>query len=179
MSRNLTPRELAYAGLFGAAALLLPFLFRLIHLGAMFLPMYLPLLALAFFVRPMPAAITAVVVPLLSGIVTGRPPFFPPIAACMAVEIGVMAALVAAITCRWPDTNEWLVLLPVLILGRLLNVALVYGFARVIALPSAFLASLSVLSGWPGIVLILIAVPPLVRTRRRRTRPGAAADAGG
>ena len=66
-------RELAYCGLFGAAALLLPVLFHLIHLGHMFMPMYLPLVALAFFVRPGMAALTAVLVPLISGVATGMP----------------------------------------------------------------------------------------------------------
>ena len=49
MNQRLLPRELAYSGVFGAAALLLPVLFHLVRLGAVFMPMYLPLVALAFF----------------------------------------------------------------------------------------------------------------------------------
>ena len=78
MTQRTSSRDLAYAGLFGAAALLLPVLFHLVHLGHIFLPMFLPLLALAFLVRPAPAAVTAAITPLLSAAVTGMPPWVPP-----------------------------------------------------------------------------------------------------
>jgi hypothetical protein len=166
------PRELAYCGLFGAAGLLMPLIFHLLHLGRLFMPMYLPLVALAYFVRPLPAALTALVTPLLSGAVTGMPPFYPPVAPMMAVELALMAALIAAVRRRWPGSNEWLVLLPVLLLGRLLYVAMVYAVARVIALPAGFLAGVSLLSGWPGLVLMVLVIPPLARgARSRRTTP--------
>jgi hypothetical protein len=170
MSRRLSPRELAYCGLFGAASLLLPVLFHLVHLGHVFMPMYLPLVTLAFFVRPLPAAITAALAPVLSGAVTGMPPFYPPVAVFMAIELAVMAALIAWVAGRWPRVNERLVLIPVLLLGRVLYVALVYGFSRLIALPAAFVASLSFLSGWPGIILMAVAVPPVARAGRGTAR---------
>jgi len=87
-------RDLAYCGLFGAAALLLPVLFHLVHLGHIFMPMYLPLVTLAFFVRPGMSALTALVVPLLSGAVTGMPPFYPPVAPVMSVELALMALII-------------------------------------------------------------------------------------
>lgn len=166
MSQTLSPRELAYCGLFGAAALLLPFLFHVLHLGHVFMPMYLPLCTLAFFVRPLPAATTAAIVPLLSGAVTGMPPFYPPVALFMAIELGVMASFIAALVQWRPRANPWAVLIPVLLFGRMLYVALVYGFSLVIDLPAAFLAKLSFLSGWPGILLMVAVVPPVVRLGR-------------
>ena len=75
-TQNVRARELAYCGLFGAAAMLLPVVFHLLKLGSMFMPMYLPLIALAFFVGPLPAALTSFMTPLLSGVLTGMPPFF-------------------------------------------------------------------------------------------------------
>ncbi len=170
MNGTLSPRELAYSGLFGAAALLLPVLFHLVRLGHVFMPMYLPLCALAFLVRPAPAAATAALVPLLSAALTGMPPFYPPIAVFMAIELGVMAALIAAVVGRWPGTNEWLVLIPVLLLGRVVYVALVYAFSRLIALPAGFLAAVSLLSGWPGLILMAVVVPPVARVGRRTAR---------
>lgn len=156
-------RELALAGLFGAAALVLPFLFHLVHLGSLFLPMYLPLVALALLVRPAPAGVTAVVTPLLSAAVTGMPPLWPPIAFLMAIELGVMAVLLAALRRRWTQGNVLLVLAPVLILGRLLSMGLVFAAARAMTLPAPFLASVSFLSGWPGVVLMLVVIPGVVR----------------
>ncbi|HOX59677.1 MAG TPA: hypothetical protein PLC99_22575 [Verrucomicrobiota bacterium] len=176
MSHRLSPRELAYCGLFGAAALLLPPLFHLLHLGHVLMPLYLPLCTLPFFVRALPAAITAALVPLLSGAVTGMPPFYPPVAVFMAIELAVMAGLIALVMRRWPRANEWLVLIPVLLLGRALYVALVYGFALVIQLPAGFMAGLSFLSGWPGIILITVVVPPVARLGRRTARLAAARE---
>lgn len=166
-SSRLDPRDLAYCGLFGAAALLLPAIFHLVRLGHVFMPMYLPLVALAFFVRPLPAAITAILTPVLSGALTGMPPFFPPVAVFMAIELAAMAAVIAwVVRCR-PRVNAWAVLVPVLLMGRVLYVGLVYAFSLAIELPASFMAGLSLLGGWPGIVLMIVVVPPVVRAGRR------------
>lgn len=163
---HLTPRELAYCGVFGAAALLLPVVFHLLRLGHVFMPMYLPLMLLAFFVGPLPAVLTAGSVPLLSGLATGMPPLYPPVAPVMAVELGVMAALIAGVR-RWrPKVNEWKLLALVLLFGRGLNFALVWLVAHLLTLPASFLASASWLAGWPGVVLMLVVVPPLARLGR-------------
>ena len=169
---RMTARELAFCGLFGAAALLLPTIFHLLHLGHVFMPMYLPLVALAYFVRPLAAAVTALVTPLLSAAVTGMPPFFPPVAVFMAVEISLMAGLIAWVCSRWPRVNEWLVLVPTLLVGRALYVGLVYLFSLFIDLPARFMAGLSLLSGWPGVVLMVAVVPVIARTGRPARRPG-------
>jgi len=132
------------------------------------MPMYLPLVTLAFFVPPLPAAATALIVPVLSGAVTGMPPFYPPVAVFMSLELAVMSALIAAVATRRPKANEWLVLVPVLLFGRALYVALVYAFSLAIMLPAGFIAGLSLLAGWPGIVLMIVVIPPVARLRRGR-----------
>ena len=60
--------------------------------------------------------------------------------------------------------------IPVLAFGRVLYIALVYGFAQVIALPAGFVAAASLLSGWPGVVLMAVVIPPVARAGRRSTR---------
>ncbi len=157
------PRDLAYCGVFGAAALLLPPLFHLLHLGSLFLPMFHPLLVLAFLAAPGPVAGTAVLVPLLSGALTGMPPFWPPIAPLMSAELGVTCGAIALVRRRWPRANEWAVLVPSLALGRAVWIGLVYAFGRVVDLPAAFLAGISFLAGWPGMILAISVVPLAVR----------------
>jgi len=176
MRHAIAPRELAYCGLFGAAALLLPPLFHLVHLGHVFMPMYLPLMTLPFFVRPVPASATALLTPLLSGAVTGMPPFFPPVAFCMAAELAVMTALLAAVVKRWPRVNEWAVLVPVLLVGRIVYVGLVFGMSLVMNLPAKLLAGLSLVSGWPGLMLMIVVVPSVVRAGRVVARGRAGND---
>jgi hypothetical protein len=169
MGTHISTRDLAYSGLFGAAALLLPTIFHVVHLGHVFMPMYLPLVALAFLVGAVPAALTALIVPLLSGAVTGMPPLFPPVAICMAIELGIMAAIASTARQRWPRWPAALILVPVLLLGRAIYAALAYGFARVLHLPAGFLAGVSILAGWPGIVLMLLVIPPIARVRLHPT----------
>lgn len=160
-------RELAYCGVFGAAAMLLPVLFHLVHLGRIFMPMYLPLLTLAFFVGPRPAAVTAAMAPLLSGAITGMPPFYPPTAPMMAVELPIMASIIALVVRSWPRANEWAVLAAVLLLGRCIYATLSYFVAVALGLPPVVMTAASFFSGWPGLVLMLAVVPPIVRTQRR------------
>ena len=159
-------REFAYCGLFGAAALLLPVLFHLIHLGHIFMPMYLPLVTLAFFVRPGPAALTAFVVPLLSGAATGMPPFYPPVAPVMALELALMAGIIGTVRLILPRINTLILLIPVLAIGRIAGAALLYLIAGVIGLPATFVASIALLSGWPGLLIMIVAIPAIVRLSR-------------
>jgi hypothetical protein len=159
----LSARELAYAGLFGAAALLLPAVFHALQLGRAFMPMYLPLVALGFLVGPRVAAITALLVPLVSAAVTGMPPLYPPIAPVMALELALMAGAIALARGRWPQAPTLAILIPVLLAGRVVNVLAMYALALVLQLPAGFVAGLSFLAGWPGIVLMLAVIPPLLR----------------
>ena len=162
----LKPYEIAYCGIFGAAALLLPVIFHIFHAGHFFMPMYLPLVALGFFVRPAGAGLTACLIPQISCFLTGMPPFFPPVAFIMSVEISIMAMMIAFIRTGFPDLKVIYILFPVIILGRLINFILVYTSACLMKLPPAFLAGTSLLSGWPGIVLMLIVIPVIVRYKK-------------
>ncbi|MDD4102938.1 MAG: class I SAM-dependent methyltransferase [Kiritimatiellae bacterium] len=159
------PRELAYCGIFGAAALLLPVLFHALQLGRIFMPMYLPLVTLAFFVKPGPAALTALVLPVLSGAVTGMPPFYPPVAPAMSLELALMAAMIGALRKTLPRLPVWAVLAVALFAGRVFSAGFFYAAAAFMSLPAGFVASISLLSGWPGIVLMLIVIPAIMRLR--------------
>jgi hypothetical protein len=163
-------RDLAFAGLFGAAALLLPTVFHMLQLGRVFMPMYIPLVALGFLVAPAVAATTAFLVPVISGAVTGMPPFYPPIAFVMAIELSLMAGAIALVMQRRPRFNEWIVLVPVLLAGRAVNFGLMYAAALALNLPAGFVAGLSLISGWPGIILMIVIIPPLTRVIRATGR---------
>jgi hypothetical protein len=160
------PRELAYCSVFGAAAMLLPVLFHVFHLGSLFMPMYLPLVTLAFFVGPIPAGLTALILPIISGATTGMPPFYPPVAFIMSIELATMCGTIAFIRISFPRLNELILLVPVLFLGRCIGVGLIYLMALFMKLPAKFVAGASLLSGWPGIILMLVAIPAIVRLSR-------------
>lgn len=158
----LTPRDLARAGIFGAAAIALPFLFHLLHLGAVFMPMYLPLMALPFFAGPVVAAVTALVVPLISALLTGMPPWYPPVAPMMAVELMVMAGLASWLWRRW-GRSVLAILVISLLTGRLLMLVGGYVLGLLLNLPPEFLSMATVAAGLPGLLLMLVVIPPFVR----------------
>jgi hypothetical protein len=161
------PRELAFGGLFGAAAIALPVLFHLVQLGHVFMPMYVPLMALPFFVRWPVAGTTALLVPLLSALVTGMPPLMPPVAPVMSAELAIMAACVALLRRRWPTARPIVLLAPVLVVGRFLNAGLMYLASTALHLPAGFTAGISFLAGWPGVLLMLVVIPPIALLARR------------
>jgi hypothetical protein len=158
-------RELAFGGMFGAAALVFPFFFHVLHLGHIFMPMYIPLMAMPFFVRPLTAALAGGMAPLLSALLTGMPPLFPPVAPAMAIELAAMAGGLAFLRRRWPAAPVFLHLLFVLVIGRFLNAGLLYASSLWLDLPAAFIAGISFISGWPGLILMMVVIPPIARVR--------------
>jgi hypothetical protein len=156
-------KELAFCGLLGAAALTIPFLFHIVHLGKVFMPMYLPLMLLAIYVRPMPAAMTAMIIPIMSGLLTGMPPFYPPIALLMSIEIAFMAALLSGIRQTLRNIPLLVILVPVLTMGRVLQYVSIYLLAKFYELPAQFIASASLISGLPGLILICVTLPLIER----------------
>jgi hypothetical protein len=103
---------------------------------------------------------------MLSALATGMPPLYPPIAPVMSIELAAMTAMIAAARRRWPDRHELALLVPALLFGRVLHLALAYSFASLVELPPAFVAGLSFVSGWPGVVLMIVVVPAIVRAAR-------------
>jgi hypothetical protein len=159
----MSARDLAFAGMFGAASLLLPVIFHLLQLGHALMPMYIPLVALAFLVKGPVAVTTAFLIPLLSAAVTGMPPLYPPIAPIMSIELAFMCGLIATAIRVRPSLRPLVVLLPVLVAGRFLNFVLSYAAALVLELPPQFVGTLSFVAGWPGVLLMMFVIPPLVR----------------
>jgi hypothetical protein len=169
MPASASNRDLAFAGVFGAAGLLLPFIFHVIHLGHIFMPMYIPLVALGFLVRPGTAAATGFIVPVLSAALTGMPPLYPPVAPIMAIELSLIAGTVAVVSRHAPSLSIWILLPAVLITGRFINAGLSYFAAWVMDLPAGYIAGISFVAGWPGILLMLIIIPPVIRSVQRFT----------
>ena len=169
-------RDTAYCGLFGALALALPLAFHALGLaGALFLPMYWPLVALAFLVPARRAALVAAVVPWASALLTGMPLLWPPLAAVLSVELAVQVAALGLFA-RPPRNGRGgglarttLVLAAVLVFGRALHAGLVWALAQAFPnLPAGVLAGASLLAGWPGVAVLLVFIPVFVGARTRR-----------
>ena len=165
-SRPLDLRAISGAALVTALAVALPPVFHAVRLGPLFLPMYLPVLAGAFFLPPRLAAAAGVAAPLLSAALTGMPPFYPPIAFWLAGELAAAGSVVSALDARFRPAPV-LSVAAGLASGRLVQAALVLATAGLVDLPARFLTLAAFVVSWPGMVLALVAVPAAVALLRR------------
>lgn len=168
-------RDLAYCGLFGSLALALPTLFHAFGLaGMLFLPMYWPLVTLAFLVPARRAVLVAALVPFASSILTGMPLMWPPLVAVMSVELVVQVLLLGLLRRAWSRVRQGemcataILLGGVLVLGRFVHAGLVGLLAQKFQLPAGVVAGASLLAGWPGVVCMLAVVPAFVGATARR-----------
>ncbi len=158
------------AGLFLSAALVLPVFFHALGLGSAFMPMFYPLALAGFLVAPALAMITGIAAPLLSALLTGMPPFYPPIAFIMMAEALLFTGL-PRILRQWFRLPVWLTLLIILLLDRLLLLLLFQGMALIMELPPRWLGWTAVLHGLPGLSLMLAVLPWLIpRLLQRKER---------
>lgn len=152
-------RDIALGGLFGALAIALPILFHALGLGKLFLPMYLPILALGLLVSWPVAALVGLIAPLLSAIFTGMPPLAPPIAFIMMGELAALAT--GASLAR----SKGLGIYPATIIGilasRIAGVLMLITLGRALGFQQGVyeFAILGLLASWPGIALQITCVP--------------------
>ena len=159
-------KAISRAALVTALAIALPPVFHAVKLGSVFLPMYLPILAGAFFLPPRWAAIAGAAAPLISAALTGMPPFYPPVALWMTGELaaaGAVVALVGGSGRRHPVVA----VAAGLVAARFVQAFLVFGSAMLMELPPRVLTIATFVSSWPGMILALVAVPATVTLLRR------------
>ena len=163
-------RAMVLSAAMAALALTLPLAFHLVGLGGQFLPMELPLLLNGFLV-PWPWAVgTAFVVPWISAFTTGMPPLYPPVAAEVAAESVVLAA-VAGFLWRRTGRKIWLSLIPAVVAGRIVTFFATWAIATFFALPPAVSSIGAVVKSLPGVALQLTVVPLVLRAIAQRRGP--------
>lgn len=163
---KLSVRRLTISAMLLAVGLLLPFLTGQIqHIGNMLCPMHLPVFICGMVCGPVWGLAVGAVLPLLRSALFGMPVLMP--AACaMAFELAAYG-LISGLLRRTLPRKAWALyasLVTAMIAGRVvwgLACIPLYGFAA-----KSFSMQLFVTNGFvnavPGIVLQLIAVPPIV-----------------
>lgn len=157
-------RNLLYGSLFLAIGLVLPQAFHAFGMGgAIFLPMHIPVLMAGLFVCPISGFYVGLLTPVLSYFLTGMPPMSPPILPLMVVELSVYG-LTAGILRKRLQMNIWVSLIGAMILGRV-ALGLAAAFAAPLfnfkPNPVAYVWG-AIVTGLPGIIVQLIAIPTLV-----------------
>ena len=166
-------KKLVLSALLLALGVLIPYAFHATGVGgSVFLPMHLPVLIAGFFVGPYYAMIVGLFTPILSGLLTGMPPFAPlPMALIMAFELGTYGFL-SGFFYEKLKTNMILSLILAMIGGRIvaglmvLMLALVFGFGQLN--PWMFVWG-GIVTGWPGLAIQLVLIPALVLSLRKYT----------
>jgi len=161
MHENLDINNIVLTVIFSAFGVLIPMLFHLVGLGSIFLPMFIPLAAGAFFLSPANAMIMGIFTPLASAVLTGMPPFYPPVALVMMASLGVFCLLISVLSHR-TSLPAIAVLSAAIIAERLILLLFLAVIMPLLKISYRAFSIYELLKGMPGIVLILITVPIIV-----------------
>lgn len=152
----------AVAVIFSAFGIAVPVLFHLIGLGSIFLPMYLPLVIGAFLLGKKDALMMGAFTPLVSALVTGMPPLYPPVAFMMSIQLAAQCLLVSFLAHRARSLSRWHVVAIVLVsfvAERALYSLLNFIVMPLLGISGGLMSLYGILKGAPGIILISIAAP--------------------
>lgn len=172
--KNTALARLLYSAMFLALGLLLPFLTAQIKpFGVALSPMHLPVLLCGFICGPMWGMAVGAITPLLRSVVFGAPAPFIPTALAMAFELATYA-FIAGLLYKKLNKNIFLTyvsLITAMVCGRLVwgAVTFVLIFAGMAEgeIGFALIWSRTVLNCVPGIVLQLVAIPPVISVLRK------------
>lgn len=163
-------RDIVFGGLFLALAIVVPYLFHAVgggKLGSIFLPMLLPIVMCGFLTGARVAVVVGVTAPLVSSLLTGMPPVYPPIAMIMCGE-GIILGGLTSVLYRSVKLNAWLSLATAAASDRLFVALAMLGLSHWLNLPERFFTVASVVYGLPGIALQFAVVPVTVRAIEKR-----------
>ena len=169
--KNKNVLKLTYAGLCLALCLVLPFLTGQIpQIGSKLLPMHIPVLLCGFLCGPVWGLGVGAVAPLLRSLIFGMPPLFPT-ATAMAFELAAYGLLSGLFYKLLPKRTPYLYLALIL---TMIGGRLVWGLAMTVLMQvagkgftlAAFWAG-AFANAWPGIVLQLVLIPPVVAALKK------------
>ncbi|MBN1479024.1 ECF transporter S component [candidate division KSB1 bacterium] len=154
-------QQLTLSAMFIALGILFPILFHAVNLGAIFLPMFWPIAAAAFFVS-LPLAIgIGTLAPLLSSLMTGMPPISPPFMHVIVVELIFLTGTIGILYRYTKFGLAWILLIGLLI-SRFILFFIVMVLAPILGLSGKVFSILLVIQGLPGVIAIILVVPVIV-----------------
>lgn len=150
------------AGLFGGWAIVMPILFHVFSLGSIFLPLFIPL-AIASFVLPLGYVVSlAVLVPVISFVISGMPPLIaPPVGLLMMIELLVLM-LGNNIFFKRFGVNPFLASFVSTFLSRVSYLFLLFFVSKILGLPSMTFTLIAAIKPLPGIIILITIVPLIV-----------------
>lgn len=154
-------QQITLIALFIALSLLVPFVFHLVGLGKMFLPMFLPILLAGFMIKFPAATLVGLLGPWVSALVTGMPPLFPT-ALSMSVEGSVTSGLASYLHFN-KQLPIWVCLIIPVIAQRAARVLMLLLILPLFGLPAKALSLADFMYSFPGVILQLVFVPIILK----------------
>ncbi|HEK85164.1 MAG: ECF transporter S component [Candidatus Saccharicenans sp.] len=162
-----SPSEILLGGLFIALALALPIAFHLVGLGSSFLPMFFPIILAGYLLPVRASLVVGLTSPLISALLTGMPPLYPPIAFIMMGE-ALALVIIPYFFYQKLKMNIWCSLVLTIAGERVVLLLSIILISKWLKLPGVVLGISSLLKGLPGIILTFLVIPPLVINLKRR-----------
>ena len=171
--KNAALARLLYSAMFLALGLLLPFLTAQIKpFGSALCPMHLPVLLCGFICGPYWGMAVGIITPILRSVTFGMPVLMPD-AVAMAFELAAYA-FIAGMLYKRLDKNMFLFyveLITAMVGGRLVWGLVTFAFIFLGMANGTIGISIiwtkTVLQSIPGIVLQLVAIPPIINVLRK------------
>ena len=154
---KINSQQITLIALFIALCLLVPFVFHMVGLGKMFLPMFLPILLAGFIIEFPVAMLVGLLGPWISALAIGMPPFFPT-AFSMSIE-GVVTTGIASFLYHKHLVSFWIGLIFAVIAQRLARIAILLLILPLFGLPAKALSIADFTYSLPGILLQLVLTP--------------------
>ena len=172
--KNVALARLLYSSMFLALGLLLPFLtMQIPTIGAALCPMHFAVLLCGFICGPTWGMAVGAITPILRSMLFGAPVAIIPNALAMAFELATYA-FVAGILYKKLNKNilyTYIALITAMVAGRLVWGAVM--FVLILAnqtsgeIGFSLIWSATVLQSIPGIILQLVAIPPIISVLRK------------
>lgn len=154
---KINTHQITLIALFIALCILVPFLFHLVGLGKMFLPMFLPILLAGFMIKFPAAILVGLLGPWISALMTGMPPLFPT-ALSMSVEGAVTSGLASYFHFN-RRVPLWFNLIITIIAQRIARIVMLLLILPLFGLPAMTLSLADFIYSFPGVMLQLVLVP--------------------
>lgn len=158
---KINTQQITLIALFIALCLLVPFLFHLVGLGKMFLPMFLPILLSGFMIKFPAATLVGLLGPWVSALVIGMPPLFPT-ALSMSVEGSVTSGMASSLHHK-KQLPLWLCLIVPVIAQRVARILMLLLILPLFGLPAKALSLVDLTYSFPGVILQLALVPIILK----------------
>ncbi len=160
-------RQIPLTAFLAVAGILFPQIFHLFGLGAVFLPMFLPVMLGGLLLSWRFALTLAVITPAASWLFTGMPPLIPPVLPVIIAELVLISLILSVMYVRF-KLNFWLTLITAIVADRLLLFVLVSLIAPQFGWTHPLFSTALVVSGLPGIFLQITVLPLTMRLIKNR-----------